>query len=53
VRTLVFGQMLEPGAHTTRWDGRDTAGNRVASGVYWIRLEADGTRLVRSAVLVR
>jgi hypothetical protein len=28
------------GRHLVRWDGRDGAGNRVSSGIYFYRLEA-------------
>lgn len=40
VRTLVDGKVMEAGPHTTLWDGRDTAGNGVASGTYFARMEA-------------
>jgi len=53
VRTLVGGSQLAAGPHTALWDGRDAAGERVASGVYLVRLEADGESFVRRAVLVR
>jgi photosystem II stability/assembly factor-like uncharacterized protein len=32
--------MKTAGEHLMRWDGRDSAGNRVPSGVYFYRLEA-------------
>jgi hypothetical protein len=37
------------GQHFTRWNGRDSAGNRVTSGVYFYRLQAtspDGTATI-------
>ena len=37
VRTLVDGT-LEVGEHDLRWDGRNNAGLRQASGVYFVRL---------------
>lgn len=39
VATIATG-MKAAGAHAARWNGRDGAGNRVASGVYFYRLEA-------------
>jgi hypothetical protein len=39
VETLVDGE-LEPGSHEVRWDGRDRGGQRVASGVYLVRMQA-------------
>lgn len=31
---------LQPGTYTATWDGMDNAGNDVASGVYYIRMQA-------------
>jgi hypothetical protein len=52
VRTLVDG--VQPaGAHAFVWDGRDSQGARLSSGVYFYRLEADEGRIVRKVVLLR
>jgi hypothetical protein len=40
VRTLLGGEILEPGTHAQEWNGRDRDGNGVASGVYFYRLRA-------------
>jgi hypothetical protein len=40
VRVLVDGQR-EAGYHAAVWDGRDDAGEAVASGVYFARMEAE------------
>ena len=42
VRTLVDGAHSR-GTFTTTWDGRDDAGRRVASGVYFCRMTTGGT----------
>jgi subtilisin-like proprotein convertase family protein len=39
VATLAGG-LFEPGIYTLAWDGRDSAGRKVASGIYFCRLEA-------------
>ncbi len=39
IRTLVDGNVTA-GRKTAFWDGRDTRGNRVSSGVYFYRLQA-------------
>lgn len=39
VRTLV-NEVMEPGFHSVNWDGRDSQGAEVASGVYFYRLVA-------------
>ena len=52
VRTLVRGQQ-RPGAHRALWDGRDNHGVRVASGIYFYRLQAAGHRLTRRMLLLR
>ncbi|NNE44367.1 MAG: T9SS type A sorting domain-containing protein, partial [Gemmatimonadetes bacterium] len=41
VARLVDGPR-EPGTHRLTWDGRDTSGRALASGVYFVRLEAPG-----------
>ena len=51
VATLVDGTM-PAGRHAALWDG-STRGNTARSGMYFVRLEAHGKRLVRSVILVR
>jgi len=51
VRRLLRGD-LPAGRHLATWDGKDARGARVASGVYWFRLESYGeTRETRALVL--
>ncbi len=52
IRTLVAGG-LAPGTHEVRWDGRDDGGARVASGVYFYRVEAGEQRLSRKMTLLK
>jgi flagellar hook assembly protein FlgD len=52
VRTLV-DEAMSPGRHSVVWDGRDGTGCRVASGVYFMRLESAGTRATRKMVLLK
>lgn len=52
VRTLARGA-LDAGPHETRWDGRNNSGKEVASGIYFMRLEAPGLRQVRQVTLIR
>jgi hypothetical protein len=53
VRTLVGGEVREPGRHDIAWNGRDDDGRRVASGTYFYRLEAGRYAETRSLVLVK
>ncbi|MCK4511375.1 hypothetical protein KAW64_06520 [bacterium] len=39
--------------HTSRWDGRDAAGVRRASGVYFARLSVGGHGSTRKILLLR
>jgi hypothetical protein len=50
--TLVQGDM-PAGRHVQKWDGRDQAGHPVASGTYFIRLQAAGTVDQRKLVLLK
>ncbi len=49
----IFGEYLPPGFHQIEWDGKNDAGQKASSGVYFVRLQtAEGT-LVRKAVLLK
>jgi hypothetical protein len=51
VRRLAAGRM-PAGVRTLQWDGRDAGGHRIASGLYLLRLAADGeTRCARLAII--
>lgn len=52
VRVLV-DRTFDAGPHEAVWDGTDSAGRPVASGIYLYRLEAAGNVRVRRMVLVR
>jgi endoglucanase len=52
VATLV-DERRPPGLHSAHWDGRGADGRRVASGVYLVRLVADGESAVRPVVVLR
>jgi hypothetical protein len=41
------------GRHTARWDGRDSGGNVLPSGVYLVRLETGGWMTSRKLVIAR
>jgi len=43
----------DAGAHQLQWDGRDARGRQVASGVYYIRLSAEGYQANRPVVIER
>ncbi|MEE9270119.1 MAG: CotH kinase family protein [Candidatus Krumholzibacteria bacterium] len=52
VRRLVDGA-LPPGTYSEVWDGRDSHGNDVASGVYLYRLTTARQTFTRKAILLR
>ena len=52
VKTLVDAP-LDAGEHFLPWDGTDGSGNRVASGVYFVRLTAGKNRASRKVVLLK
>lgn len=53
VATLVHGEDLEAGVHVLVWDGRGTNGQPLASGMYFLRLVANGRVATRSIIIVR
>jgi hypothetical protein len=50
VRTLLAGT-ARAGPQSARWDATDERGDRVAAGVYFLRLAAAGRTQVRSVVI--
>jgi len=48
-----FGSQAEAGYHSIVWDGTDSRGNQVASGVYFYRLQAGATMETRKMMLLR
>ncbi len=52
IRSLV-NEQLEVGGYTARWDGRNDAGQEVASGIYFYRLDTEAYQSTRKMVLVR
>ena len=52
VRTLVNGSR-PAGAHTLQWSGRADDGSAVASGVYYLRLTADGQVRTQKMTLLK
>jgi hypothetical protein len=53
VARLLDRDLAPPGPRSVVWDGRDRAGRRVASGVYFLKLEAAGERWTRRVLRVR
>jgi hypothetical protein len=51
VRTLLTGRQ-ESGRSVNPWDARDEAGSRVASGVYFVRLQVDGRSVETDRVVL-
>jgi len=52
VATLADG-FLSAGPHRVVWDGTDARGLAVGSGVYFVRLEADGSAATRKMLLLK
>ena len=52
IRMLVE-DTIEAGYHSISWNGRDNSGRSVGSGIYIIRLQAEGSVQVRKTVLMR
>jgi hypothetical protein len=52
VRRLV-SRSRPAGAHSERWNGRNDQGGRVASGVYFVRLNTGSETKLRKLIMVR
>ena len=52
VRSLINGPM-QAGQHSLVWDGRNTHGVKVASGIYFYRLNSEGFSETRKMVLLK
>lgn len=52
VRSLASGS-FSSGPHAVAWDSRDAAGDRVAPGIYFYRLEGVGIDITRKLVVIR
>ncbi len=52
IKRLLSGT-LNSGKHDLIWDGKDEQGNRVASGIYFIRIETNGVRQVHKCLLLK
>lgn len=52
VRTLLDGNQ-EPGLHSVTWDGTEGTGRKVASGIYFCRLEVGGSPSIRALAVLR
>lgn len=49
----LFDGVVRNGFEEVRWDAREAGGERAASGVYFIRMEAGGEVVTRKSVLLR
>ncbi|MFQ5751032.1 MAG: endonuclease/exonuclease/phosphatase family protein [bacterium] len=52
IRTLV-DDVSAAGVHRTTWNGLNDSGQEIASGIFFYRLEAQGSSLVKKLILLR
>lgn len=52
VRTLLDG-FMEAGSHTIYWDGRNSAGADLSTGIYILQMQAEGRRFTGKSMLIR
>ena len=52
VRSITTGTLAQ-GNHILTWDGNDDSGNKTTPGIYFYRLQTDGTALTRKVVRIR
>ena len=51
--TTLVNDTLPAGNHTVSWQGRNSNGQSAASGLYFLRLQADGQTHMRKALLLK
>lgn len=51
--TVLADRSFDGGTHLVRWDGHDAAGHAAASGIYYLRMQAEGFSSTRTMVLTR
>jgi hypothetical protein len=52
-RVAELAEQATPGRHVVTWDGRDSAGRRVAAGIYFVRLDTPQVQQTRKITLLR
>ncbi len=53
IKTLVPGKVLDAGSYSFTWDGYNTSGNKVGSGIYFFKLRTDQKEFIRKGVLLK
>lgn len=51
--TTLLDEHRGPGGHVARWDGNDARGGAASPGIYFARLDAGGTSVTRTMVLMK
>jgi len=49
----LLNRTLSPGSYRVRWDGRGDHGRKLASGIYFVNLSAEGSALSKKMILLR
>ncbi|MDD5530574.1 MAG: C25 family cysteine peptidase [bacterium] len=52
-KTLVDNSNVKPGNYTVRWEGSNNNGKKVASGIYFYKLETDNFKTTKKLVLIK
>ena len=52
INTLARAEGKKSGVYTIEWDGKDSKGNSLPSGVYFCELKTQGYRLTRKLILI-
>lgn len=47
----VFDKIYDPGTYTVDWEGKNNQGDKVSSGIYFLRLESSGQKTIQKIVL--
>lgn len=48
----IFNRYLPPGEYTVKWDGKDTSGNKVSAGLYFVQVKAKSIIFSRKVLVL-
>jgi flagellar hook assembly protein FlgD len=51
--TTLIDKNMRAGEHQIAWDGKDSSGNKVSTGIYYYRIKTDSHELTKKMALLK